>query len=176
LSSTTPILTTNRLFLRAWEEEDFELARSLWGDPDVMAFLGGPLSDEKVREKMRAEMVCREKHGIQYWPVFEKGTDDFVGCCGLRPWAYAPPEGHELGFHLVKAKWGCGYASEVARAVVQHAFRELRFPMLRAGHHPEHANSRKVLLQLGFEFVDSVFYKPTGLMHPTYKLKAPDLP
>ena len=165
------IFSTGRLFLRPWEENDFKLARRLWGDADVMSFLGGPLSDEKILEKMRAEIVCQEKHGVQYWPIFEKDTDDFVGCCGLRPWAYSPPEGHEIGFHLVKAKWGKGYASEVAQGVVKHAFEKLRYPMLRAGHHPEHVNSRKILLQLGFEFVDTVFYKPTGLMHPTYKLK-----
>jgi [ribosomal protein S5]-alanine N-acetyltransferase len=165
------VLSTNRLFVRTWEESDFNYARRLWGDPDVMTFLGGPLSDEKVREKMRAEMACQEKHGVQYWPFFEKDTDEFVGCCGLRPWVYSPPEGHEIGFHLVKDKWGQGYASEVAEAVVKHAFEKLQFPILRAGHHPEHVNSKKILLKLGFQPVDAVFYKPTGLMHPTYQLK-----
>jgi RimJ/RimL family protein N-acetyltransferase len=165
------ILTTDRLFLRTWQESDFLLARSLWSDPDVMTFLGGPLSDEKVMDKMRAEMACQQKHGVQYWPIFKRGSDDFAGCCGLRPWAYTPPEGHEVGFHLLKAHWGKGYASEVAQGVVKHAFEKLQFRMLRAGHHPEHVDSRKILLKLGFEFVDAVFYKPTGLMHPTYKLQ-----
>src|SRR5438034_1856822 len=80
------ILTTNRLYLRTWQEEDFPLAKSLWGNADVMTFLGGPLSDEKVLEKMHAEMACQEKHGLQYWPIFETDTDEFVGCCGMRPW------------------------------------------------------------------------------------------
>ena len=164
------ILSTDRLNLRTWQEDDFPLAKSLWGDPDVMTFLGGALTDEKVLAKMHAEMACQEKHALQYWPIFEKDTNEFVGCCGMRPWVYSLPEGHEVGFHLVKAKWGKGYASEIARGVVNHAFENLHFPMLRAGHHPEHVNSRKILLGLGFEFVDTVFYKPTGLMHPTYKL------
>jgi len=167
------ILYTNRLFLRTWEDDDFTFARSLWGDPDVMMFLGGALSDEKVLEKMRSEMACLEKHDIQYWPIFEQKSNEFVGCCGLRPWAYTPPEGHEIGFHLVKAKWGCGYASEIAGAVVEHAFETLNFSMLRAGHHPQHENSKKVLEKLGFQYVDDVFYKPTGLMHPTYQLRRP---
>jgi ribosomal-protein-alanine N-acetyltransferase len=165
------ILSTDRLFLRPWEENDFGLARSLWGDPNVMTFLGGALSDEKVREKMRAEMACLDKNGVQYWPIFEKQSDEFVGCCGLRPWVYTAPEGHELGFHLLKAKWGNGYAFEVAQGVVKHGFEKLQFPVLRAGHHPEHLNSKKILLKLKFQFVDEVFYKPTGLMHPTYELR-----
>ena len=167
------ILSTERLILRRWEEADFKLAQSLWGDPDVMTFLGGPLTDDRVREKMKLEIDCQEKHGIQYWPVFEKQTDEFVGCCGLRPWVYSPPEGHEVGFHLVRSKWGAGYAFEVAQAVVRHAFETLQLPLLRAGHHPHHVKSKAILLKLGFTSVDDVFYKPTGLMHPTYKLNRP---
>jgi [ribosomal protein S5]-alanine N-acetyltransferase len=165
------ILNTNRLFLRTWQEEDFPLAQSLWGDPDVTRFLGGPLPDDKVRDKLHAEMACFDEHGVQYFPIFERETNDFVGCCGLRPWRYTPPQGHEIGFHLVKAKWGQGYAFEIAQGVVRHAFDDLQIQMLRAGHHPEHFVSKKILLKLGFEPVDAVLYKPTGLMHPTYKLK-----
>jgi len=165
------ILGIGRLFMRTWEEDDFKLARSLWSDPDVMTFLGGPLSDEKVRDKMHAEMACLEKSGVQYWPMFEKESGEFVGCCGLRPWVYTPPEGHELGFHLVKAKWGRGYAFEAAQGVVKHAFEKLHLPTLRAGHHPQHLNSKKILLKLKFRPADEVFYKPTGLMHPTYELR-----
>jgi RimJ/RimL family protein N-acetyltransferase len=166
------VLGTSRLFLRVWDESDFPLAKRLWGDPEVMTFLGGPLNDAKVLDKMRAEIACFDQHAVQYWPMFETSTGEFVGCCGLRPWAYTPPPGYEIGFHLVKAKWGLGYASEIAGAVVNHGFRKLQLPMLRAGHHPEHQNSKKILLNLGFEFVEDVYYKPTGLMHPTYKLAA----
>jgi RimJ/RimL family protein N-acetyltransferase len=165
------VLNTDRLFLRTWEENDFPLALSLFGNPDVMTFLGGPLSEEKIRDKMRTEIVCAEKHGVQYWPIFETQTNEFVGCCGLRPWDYTPPAGHEFGFALVQKKWGQGYASEIAQGVVNHAFEKLQLPMLRAGHHPEHRVSKKILVKLGFQFVDDVFYKPTGLMHPTYQLK-----
>jgi [ribosomal protein S5]-alanine N-acetyltransferase len=167
------ILTTERLFLRTWEETDFSSAQSLWGDPDVMTFLGGPLDDKRLREKFDFEIACQEKHGTQYWPMFEIQSGEFVGCCGLRPWAYSPPEGYELGFHLVKAKWRNGYAFEAAQGIVRHAFERLQFPVLRAGHHPDHVTSKTILLKLEFEFVDEVFYKPTGFMHPTYALRRP---
>jgi ribosomal-protein-alanine N-acetyltransferase len=165
-------LSTDRLYLRTWRKDDFQFAQTLWGDPEVMTFLGGPLTDDKVKDRLRAEMACYDLHGLQYWPIFEKETDAFVGCCGLRPWAYTPPDGYELGFHLMKSKWRRGYAFEVADAVLRYAFDQRRFSILRAGHHPEHVNSRKVLLKLGFQPVDHVFYPPTGLMHPTYQLRA----
>jgi [ribosomal protein S5]-alanine N-acetyltransferase len=165
------ILTTERLFLRTWEENDFTLAQTLWGDPDVMTFLGGPLDDDGVRKKLNFEIACQQKTGTQYWAVFEIQSGEFAGCCGLRPWAYSPPEGYELGFHLVKAKWRKGYAFEAAQGVARHAFERLQFPVLRAGHHPDHVTSKHILIELGFTFVDEVFYKPTGLMHPTYELR-----
>jgi [ribosomal protein S5]-alanine N-acetyltransferase len=165
------ILDTDRLWLRTWDAvTDLDCACSLWGDQAVMTFLGGILSREKIEEKLKFETACQEKFGVQYWPIFEKQTDEFVGCCGLRPWVYSPPEGHELGFHLLKAKWGHRYALEVAHGVVRHGFETLRLPMLRAGHHPDNVNSKKILVKLGFQPLNEVFYKPTGLMHPTYKL------
>lgn len=164
------VLSSERIVFRTWEEKDLGLARSLWSDSDVMTFLGGPLADDKVREKMHAEMACFEEHGLQYWPMFEKHTNEFVGCCGLRPWLHTPAGGHEMGFHLVKAKWGKGFAFEAAEAVVKYGFDRLQLPVLRAGHHPEHRKSKNILLRLKFQFVEDVFYKPTGLMHPTYQL------
>src|SRR5947207_15636012 len=84
------ILSTDRLFLRTWEENDFRLARSLWGDASVMTFLGGPISDEKVREKMQAEMACLEKHGVQYCPIIETQSDEFVSFLCIRTSLYTP--------------------------------------------------------------------------------------
>jgi [ribosomal protein S5]-alanine N-acetyltransferase len=164
-------LETDRLWLRTWSSTDIELASQLWGDPQVMAFLGGALSRERIQEKLAFEIACQEKHEVQYWPVFEKQTEDFVGCCGLRPWTHSSLDGHEIGFHLVMAKWGRGFASEIAQAVVQHAFHTLGIHVLRTGHHPHNLNSQKILLKMGFRFVEDVFYKPTGLMHPTYELR-----
>jgi [ribosomal protein S5]-alanine N-acetyltransferase len=54
---------------------------------------------------------------------------------------------------------------------VRHGFEKLQLRMLRAGHHPNNVNSKKILLKLEFQFANEVFYKPTGLMHPTYKLE-----
>jgi len=106
------ILKTERLFFRTWHEADFPLACRLWGDADVMAFLGGPLSNDNILAKLRAEIACQEKNGVQYWPVFEIQTEEFVGCCGIRPWVYTSEQAFEIGFHLAKDSWGKGYAFE----------------------------------------------------------------
>jgi [ribosomal protein S5]-alanine N-acetyltransferase len=163
------IAPTPRLFFRSWTPEDLPLARRLWGDPEVMRFIDvrGGLSDDLVREKLQLEL---DRGDFQYWPAFEIATGDFVGCCGLKPWTHSPEGGHELGFHLVKSKWGLGFAPEAARGIVDHAFRDLRLSHLMAGHHPANLGAKHILTGLGFRFVEMVHFKPTGLMHPSYRL------
>jgi ribosomal-protein-alanine N-acetyltransferase len=166
-------LATERLVFRRWQEEDFELACGLWGDPAVMELLGGPYDATRVQERLRQERESVERDGVQYWPIFLSSTLDHVGCCGLRRWTFGPDGGGlELGFHLRPAYWGRGLASEASTAAVRHGFEVLGVPCLLAGHHPRNDASRAVLARLGFQPQGEVFYPPTGLLHPTYRLLA----
>jgi RimJ/RimL family protein N-acetyltransferase len=165
---------TERLSFRTWSADDLPLALALWGDPEVTALIDarGRLSSEQVQAKLERERQCLESSGVQYWPMFEKGSGAFVGCCGLRPWTYSV-RGQgclEIGFHLVKAQWGRGFAEEAARGVIAHARGPLAQARLMAGHHPKNEASKRVLGKLGFVLVEAVFFPPTGLSHPAYEL------
>src|ERR1700739_4940496 len=39
------------------------------------------------------------------------------------------------------------------------------------GHHPDNRASQRILEKLDFEFIGTVLYGPTGLMHPSYVRK-----
>jgi RimJ/RimL family protein N-acetyltransferase len=145
-------------------------AARLWGDPEVMKFIDrrGGLSGEGLVAKLECEIENERRYGVQYWPVFE--GEEFIGCCGLKPWVHSARGGHELGFHIVREKWGRGYAFEAAQGVISYAFGTLRLSHIMAGHHPENSNSRKILLRLGFRFDEYVFFPPTGLIESTYVL------
>jgi RimJ/RimL family protein N-acetyltransferase len=39
-----------------------------------------------------------------------------------------------------------------------------------AGHHPDNHASRHIVEKLGFTFLETVFYAPAGLLHPSYLL------
>jgi RimJ/RimL family protein N-acetyltransferase len=164
----TPFLKTERIAFGHWTAADFELARSLWGDARVTRWIGGPFSDDEVRERLAVEIETLAREGIQYWPVFRLADGEFLGCAGLRP--RAGDEALELGVHLRHAHWGLGYASEAARAVVEHAFEMLGAQALFAGHHPENPASGRILDRLGFRRVADELYPPTGLLHPSYRL------
>jgi ribosomal-protein-alanine N-acetyltransferase len=78
-----------------------------------------------------------------------------------------------MGFHLVKRCWGKGFGTEAAQGALEYAWEKLQLSKVYAGHHPDNRASAKILKRLGFEFVENVFYKPTGLMHPSYVCTAP---
>ncbi|RJQ51525.1 MAG: N-acetyltransferase [Desulfobacteraceae bacterium] len=164
-------LHTQRLGFRPWTEADLDLARGLWGDPEVTRHIGGPFPEEKIRERLSYEIAGQAAHGVQYWPVFLRPDGSHVGCCGLRPYP-SSPELFEIGIHLKRAYWGQGFAVEATRAVITYAFDELKAAGLFAGHHPANVRSRQVLAKLGFQYTHDELYPPTGLKHPSYRLSS----
>ena len=79
----------------------------------------------------------------------------------------------EVGFHVVKRCWGKGFGTEAALGALEYEWEKLLLSKVYAGHHPENRASEKILKKLGFEFIENVYYMPTGLMHPSYVCMAP---
>lgn len=166
-------LRTRRLGFRKWREDDFELAKGLWGDPRVTRHIDarGTLTEDQVRERLDREIANDRFYRVQYWPIFMLEDGAHVGCCGLRPRAPAQRV-YELGFHIRSSLWRRGYALEAASAIVAHAFCDLGATALFAGHNPNNVASRSLLEKLGFEYDRDEFYPATGLKHPSYLLYA----
>jgi len=165
-------LQSERLGFRKWSGADTDLAWELWGDSEVTRFIGGPFSREQVQRRLHQEIELDLEYGIQYWPIFSLETGVHIGCCGLRPYRLEQ-QIYELGFHICRNHWGCGYASESARATIAYAFEDLCAAGLFAGHNPANEPSRALLRKLGFTYTSDEFYAPTGLNHPSYLLEAP---
>jgi RimJ/RimL family protein N-acetyltransferase len=165
-------LTTERLGFSIWHEDDIRDAARLWGDPAVTRYLvtEGRMTPDQVQERLLKEIECFRVNGIQYWPVFLRDGDEFVGCCGLRP-VDGNLKHMEMGVHLVKEQWRTGIATEACRAVIQYAFEHLQAECIFAGHHPENRVTPRLLERLGFRFLKEKHYPPTGLMHPSYILQ-----
>jgi [ribosomal protein S5]-alanine N-acetyltransferase len=171
----TYFLTTERLGFSTWDINDLPEALTLWGDPEVTRFLvvGGMMSTAEVRERLCQEIANFRKYKFQYYPVFVRPHDKFVGCCGLRP-IDGDLRHLEMGVHLIREKWGEGIATEACAAVIGYAFDRLQADRLFAGHHPQNPASPRLLVHLGFRFMEDKYYPPTGLMHPSYILRKSD--
>lgn len=69
-----------------------------------------------------------------------------IGAIGLTQ----DDSGHEFGYWLTPAAWGCGYATEAGYAVLDMARHALGLRHLHAGHYHDNPGSGRVLRKLGF--------------------------
>lgn len=166
-------MTTERIGFSTWKETDMVLATDLWGDKEVTKYIcaTGVFSRELIRERLQIEMQNQKEYQMSYWPIFNMITNEFIGCCGLRPYCLEK-NSYEIGFHIMKNHWQKGYGKEAALKVIWYGFTQLHGRELFAGHNPNNEKSKNLLLKLGFQYVRDEFYKPTGLFHPSYQLKS----
>jgi RimJ/RimL family protein N-acetyltransferase len=153
---------TPRLHLRAWSPEDAADAYAIFGDPEVTRWLGGsggyPTSVEETRKTIEERWIPRyaalAERGFGFWASEEKATGRVVGAVLLK----AMP-GHggvetpdiELGWYVVRPRWGEGFAPEGASAVAEYALGELGLAELHAIVKPGNDRSMGVARKLGME-------------------------
>jgi ribosomal-protein-alanine N-acetyltransferase len=77
--------------------------------------------------------------------VLDKKTHEFVGFGGLRSLFGTP----EVVYHLAKAHWGKGLATELARASLRFGFEERQFERIVAIAKPGNAASIHVMEKIG---------------------------
>ena len=152
-------LTTPRLLLRPWRDDDVDAFAAMFDDPAVMEFLM-PARDEcphsrtdraaieAIVGRVRAHF---DRHGFGWWAAELKETGAFIGFIGL---ATIPFEAHftpavEVGWRLASAYWGQGYATEGARASLEAAFTRLGLDDIVSITVPANARSRRVMERIG---------------------------
>ncbi|MEV4560254.1 GNAT family N-acetyltransferase [Kitasatospora sp. NPDC049285] len=158
-------LCTERLVLRRFTPADLPAVTALCGDPAVMRYLedGRPMPADQVAAQV-LPAVLREygelPAGLGCWAAEHDGR--FLGWLALRP-AHSlgldtgPNGGLELGYRLLPAAWGHGYATEGARALVAAAFDELAAEQVVATTMAVNTSSRRVLERAGLRHVDTFF-------------------
>jgi len=153
---TTPVIETDRLRLRMFRPEDLNDLAKLLADPDVMRYVeDGQPKDRTVAEKTLKSIIEHwQRHGFGRWAIEERTSGEFVGFGGLRSLFGIP----ELVYHLAKAQWGRGLASELGRASLSYGFETHRFARIVAIARPENAASLQVMEKLGMHFEMSASY------------------
>jgi len=163
-------MKTNRVGFSNWKETDFNLAALLWSNPEVTKYISsGGFSEVQIKNRFETELKNMELYNIQYYPLFDIQTEEFIGCSGLKPFNINENT-YETGFHLLPSYWGKGIATEVGEAVINYAFNVIKADTIYTGHNPNNIGSKRVIEKLGFQYIKDTFYEPTGLYHPLYKI------
>jgi RimJ/RimL family protein N-acetyltransferase len=83
-----------------------------------------------------------------------------LGACGI---AALDGETPEIGYWLGVPFWGNGYATEAARALIDHAFGDLGYEVLQGGARVSNPASRRVLEKCGFQWTGVGLYRIRAL-------------
>jgi len=116
-----PTLTSERLILREFREDDFEPMAEFYADP-MSSFYGGPCERPIAWRKFAAYPGHWALRGYGPWALEDKATGAFVGLSGM--WF---PEGWhapEITWALAPGHHGKGFATEAARRALRAAYED----------------------------------------------------
>jgi ribosomal-protein-alanine N-acetyltransferase len=140
-----PELTTARLRLRSFSDEDLDAFSALTANSHFMRFSGsGPIDREKTAALLERIMLRTRAGEPSQFAVIDRETQRLIGYCGFFLQVVDDIEEIEIGYRLHPDFWNRGYATEAARAVRDHAFGDLRLPRVISLIHPDNHASRRV--------------------------------
>jgi len=165
-----PRVETARLVLRGFEERDLDAYAALCADPQVMDPLGGTLTRAAAWRQMTVYLGHWMLRGFGMWVLEEKTTGRLAGRTGL--WM---PEGWpalEVGWALSREQWGRGYATEAARASLEHAWHVLGARRVISLVRPQNERSAAVARRIGERLVGSELVG--GIVHDVWAVDRPE--
>jgi RimJ/RimL family protein N-acetyltransferase len=156
-------MQTERLSLRPLTPDDAEDFYDVFSDPEVLRYTpsGPPESVEQARRWLQ-ERVDRGDNvpGVRTCAVvlreIEGGIDGHIDGRGggvIGTAGIVPIEGHEgeyeVAYHLGRAHWGKGLATEAARAWLAFGFTTMKLSRIIGLTYEANVASRKVLTKVG---------------------------
>ena len=172
------VFETERLTLRPYDSDsdnDVADAYAIYADPEVVRYLSGQVCPDPETQRARLR-ECRAfyttlNNGTGVWAIASRETNRIVGTALLKQLPRSTPEfehgtaaSHafasstnpadltddvEVGWHLARAHWGHGYATEAARALVDYGFETLHLDSIHAVVNPANIASIRVTHRLG---------------------------
>ena len=157
-------LETERLILRPWRESDAEALFAYASDPDVGPAAGWlpHASIEESREVLERILMVPETYAIVIKD--REPADEAVGSISLMVGEASDlaigSDQAELGYWIAQPLWGNGFMPEAVRAIMHHAFCDLRLSAIWAGHSEDNDQSRRVQEKVGLRHQRSIKNRP----------------
>lgn len=167
-------LETARLVLREFVEGDWRAMHATHSREDVVRYLTiEPMDEAAAREYVQGTMVSARELPRAEWElaITRRGGDDtMLGRVGMK--RDADPRSAMLWFTLDPAQHGNGYATEAVRALLDHAFGDVKLHRVWGDCDPRNMQSGRVMERAGMrreghlvqnvwikgEWCDSVLY------------------
>jgi len=147
------ILTTERLVLREFIEDDWEAVMVYQQKPEYLKYYDWiERSPDDVREfvKMFLDQQQADPRIKYQLAVTLRTSGQLIGNCGIRTKSAGAHQA-DIGFELDLLLWGQGYATEAAWAILQFGFEELHLHRVWSWCIADNLGSRRVLEKLGMK-------------------------
>jgi RimJ/RimL family protein N-acetyltransferase len=158
---------TPRLLLRLPRSEDLDRWSEMMADEVAARFIGGVAPRALCWRQLMTMIGAWHAQGFAMFSVIEKETGLWVGRVG--PWQPEGWPGTEIGWAIVRDRWGRGYAGEGAVAATNWAFETLGWSNIIHSIAPENRASQRVAQKLGSRNLGA------GKMPPPYEHDRVDL-
>jgi RimJ/RimL family protein N-acetyltransferase len=145
------IIETDRLILCNWRDEDRAVMHRLNSDETVMKYF--PFRRNRIESDMMMETVRNRIAAKGYgWTAVElKHTKEVIGFTGISDFTedvpFAPAV--EIGWRFLPEFWGNGYATEAARAWLDHGFTNYSMDEIVSFAVAENKGSTAIMKRLG---------------------------
>lgn len=145
----SPIITTERLFLRPPHEQDAEDLAALANNINVARMLGTmphPYTEADAESFIEKTKASNGRACI--YAITEAESGRLIGVSGLHedPIRYDEPY---LGYWIGEPYWGKGYATEAARAMVDLYFKVTNRPVLMVSARVDNEASKAIIKKCG---------------------------
>ena len=155
--NTYKTFETQRLILRPTGEGDAAFIRALVNTPKWLEFIGDRniQTEEDALAYIQARILPQlERLGFAHFTLIRKSDGKAVGACGL--YDREEFEGVDIGFALLPAYEGLGYAFEAANRIKQAALEEFKVSALSGITRKSNLGSQRLLEKLGMTFAGFV--------------------
>ncbi|UQV47149.1 GNAT family N-acetyltransferase [Janthinobacterium lividum] len=153
MTAPLTVIETPRLRLRTVTPDDAAFYLALVNEPSWIAHIGqrNLHTVEAARAALETGAMAQfRQHGYAFCIVEGRSDGVAMGICGLILRASLP--GPDIGYALLPAYWGQGYAYEAAAAVMRHAQHVLRLPTVYGITSRQNQTSINLLNKLGLRF------------------------
>ena len=156
-------METERITLKKFNKNDFDLLFQVDKDPEVMKYLtlGKPSTFEEIKKETMPRILQSYNNGENYgiFSAYLKKTNEYIGSFQFEKDKYIE-NAIEVGWRLKKEHWGNGYATEVGLSLVEKAKKINKKVIARAM--IDNQASIRVMQKIGLKFIEEFWgdYEP----------------
>lgn len=167
-----PIIETERLILREFNNLDYEAVFEFGSNTEVQKYTGDALIESLERAKDIIKNVWYDdykKYGYGRWAAIYKPENKIIGFAGLK---YLPEFNEtDIGFRFLPEYWGKGLATEASKEIIKYGFEKLQLDKIIGIAVAENIGSCKVLEKIGLKFFKIDEYDGDGKEYNWYKIE-----